>query len=132
MIGIGTLSSFRPAACVEVGSTRLITTNDAGGARARASKRDSETACTGEIAAGRDRQHDRHLCQPIKGARRYHKHRPAALLFMILGRVERDQIDITALRYSSSLPTGRTSSHSRSSRVGAAVGSHWASSSSSV
>src|SRR5207245_1500501 len=70
--------------------------------------------------------------QPIEGTRRYDEHGPAALLLMALGRIERDQVDITALHYRSSLPTGGASSHSRSSCVGSAEASHWASSSSSV
>ena len=121
-----------PAARVEVESARLVTANNAGGPRASVSERYCETANTGEIAAGRDRQHYRHLRQPIEGARRYDEHRPAALLLVALGRIERDQVDITALHQRSSLPTGRASSHSRSSSVGSAMGSHWASSSSSV
>src|SRR5437868_8298862 len=121
-----------PGARVEVEGARLITANDAGGPCARAGKRHGETAGAGEIAAGRDRHHDRYHCQPVKGARRYDKHGPAALLLMTLVRVEGDQVDLTALRYNSSLPAGRASSHARSSSVNSAAGSHWASSSSSV
>jgi hypothetical protein len=68
------------------------------------------------------------IVSSLKASRRYDKHGLAALLLMTLGRVEADQVDLTALGYNSSLPAGRASSHSRSSSVGSTVGSHWASS----
>jgi hypothetical protein len=76
-----TLSSFRPPRGSR-SRARLVTANNAGGSRSSARERHGETANTGEIAAGRDRQHHRHLRQPIEGARRYDEHQAAALLLL--------------------------------------------------
>lgn len=117
---------------LQIQSARLIAANHARGLRAHSHQRDRETGSACEIAAGRDRQYDGNAGQTIERRRLDDQNRARALLFVSLGRIEGDEIDIPAIHHNSSLPTDGASSHCRSSADKGAVASHWASSSSSV
>src|SRR5207244_1310897 len=94
IIAAGTASSFRPLRAPRVERPRLIATNNPRSPGAGIAERDGKTRGAGEIAAGRDRHHNRHLGQPIEGIRRDDEHRSAPLLLMTADRIERAEIDI--------------------------------------
>lgn len=117
---------------IQVKDARPIAADYSDGSGASISKRHRKPAAVREASSPGDGQHDGCPGELIEGSRGDDHDRPGLLFFMGGGGVEGDQPALAALYYSSSLPTGLTSSQPRSPSLTGAVSSHCARSSSTL
>ena len=121
---VGLAFQFFAAACGEIEGAGLIAADNAGGLGSGARQRHGEAGGSRDTPTARDGKNHGHFGHAVEGVRRDDQDGTAALLLVPFGAIEPNQPNVTALYQMSSPPTRLPRSHSRSSLLRTALGSH--------
>ncbi len=124
--GIGSRFEMLAVPGFDVKSAGLVAADNARSPHACLFQRNGEASPARETSTPGDGQNDGCLRDFVEGGRGDDQYWSSALLFMACRRIKRDEPDLSALHYRSSLPTGLASSQARSSSEGVSIWSHCA------